>query len=129
MTIFEKELWYLSGPITGYPDHNTEAFATQAIFLRQSGKRICNPCALPHLPSWQGNLKRDIKRLMNCKGVYVLKGWEASKGAVLEIFLAIILGMPVHDAYTMKPIKVGILKTFKTTFKSLIDPSKSFANV
>ena len=82
MTI-TKELWYLSGPITGYPDHNTEEFATQASFLRHNGYRIINPCALPHLPSWHANLKRDIKRLMNCKGVFVLKGWQASKGAVV----------------------------------------------
>jgi len=121
--------WYLSGPITGYPNHNTEEFTTQATFLRSNGKRIINPCALPHLPSWKANLKRDIKRLMNCEGIFVLKGWQASKGAVLEVFLAIILGMPVLDAYTMKPIKVGIITSFKTIFKSMIDPSKSFTNV
>lgn len=125
----KKLPWYLSGPITGYPNHNTEEFGTQATFLRHHGYRIINPCALPHLPSWKANLKRDIKRLMNCEGVFVLKGWQASKGAVLEVFLAIILGMPVLDAYTMTPIKVGIIKSFKTMFKSLIDPSKSFANV
>lgn len=123
MTII-KELWYLSGPITGYPNHNNEEFAIQAGFLRAHGYRIVNPCALPHLPSWHANLKRDIKRLMNCKGIFVLKGWQASKGAVLEVFICIILGMPVRDAYTLRPIKVGILKTFKTAFKNMIDLSK-----
>lgn len=125
----KKPLWYLSGPITGYANDNEEEFETQAAFLRQQGYRICNPCALPHLPSWAANLKRDIKRLMNCEGVFVLKGWEASKGAVLEVFLMIILGMPVRDAYTMKPVKASIVKTFKAAFRSLIDPSKSYANV
>ena len=128
MTII-KELWYLTGPITGYPNHNTEEFAIQAAFLRGHGYRILNPCALPHLPSWAANLKRDIKRLMNCKGVFVIKGWEASKGGVLEVFICIILGMPIRDAYTMKPVKMGVIRTFKAAFRSLIDPSKSFANV
>ncbi len=128
MTI-AQELWYLSGPITGYPNHNTEEFATQARFLRQNGYRILNPCALAHLPSWTANLKRDIKRLMNCKGVFVLKGWQASRGAVLEVFVCIMLGMPIRDAYTMKPVKVSIIKTFKAAFRSLVDPSKSYANV
>jgi len=125
----KNELWYLSGPITGYPNHNTKEFATQATFLRNEGFRILNPCALTHLPSWAANLKRDIKRLMNCRGIFVLKGWQASKGAVLEVFLAMILNMPVLDAYTMNPVKVSTVKMFKAAFKSLIDPSKSFAKI
>jgi len=125
----KKELWYLSGPITGYANHNTEEFVDQTTFLRSKGYRILNPCALTHLPSWAANLKRDIKRLMNCRGIFVLKGWQASKGAVLEVFLAMILNMPVLDAYTLKPVKVSTVKVFKAAFKSLIDPSKSYANV
>ncbi|GAG32977.1 unnamed protein product [marine sediment metagenome] len=125
----KKKWWYLSGPITGYANHNEEEFATQAAFLRSKGYSILNPCAWPHLKTWAANLKRDIKRLMTCEGVFVLKGWQASRGAVLEIFVAIILGMPIRDAYTMKPVKVSTIKLFKAAFRSLVDPSQSFANV
>lgn len=120
-----KRPWYLSGPITDYPNHNEEEFATQASFLRSKGYSILNPCVWEHLPSWSECLRRDIKRLMGCQGVFVLKGWEASRGAVLEVFIAVVLGMPIRDAYTLKPIAASRTKLIMKAFRSLIVPSKS----
>lgn len=119
--------WYLSGPITNYPNHNEEEFQTQAASLRKQGFRILNPCSWAHLPTWAACLKRDIKRLMDCEGVFVLKGWEASRGAILEVFIAVVLGMPVRDAYTLKPIAASKTRLMLKLFRSMVDPSKSMA--
>lgn len=88
-----KTKLYLSGPITGNPNYVAD-FAKWASFLAGKGYDVFNPAELGEgLPDWHSYLKRDIPYLVKCDGVFVMPGWEGSKGAQLEIDLARRLNM------------------------------------
>lgn len=90
---------YLSGPMTGLVDLNRPAFSKAAKALRKKGYSLISPPELDRNEpqrSWEGCLRRDIKKEMLCHGVATLPGWKKSQGANLEIYIAKALGMPVH---------------------------------
>lgn len=49
-------------------------------------------------------MKRDIKEMMNCDFLTVLNGWEKSKGANIEVYIARNLKMPIVDSVTLKEL-------------------------
>ena len=92
---------YISGPITGIEDLNKAAFSEAEKMLTKLGHDVVNPHTIPHPArswaplSWEEYMRDDIKELMNCEMVYALSGWETSKGARLEVHIAIELGMRI----------------------------------
>lgn len=88
---------YLCGPMTGLPEFNHPAFHTAAQSLRAVGYQVFNPaenglsCEVP----WHLHMRADIRALMDCAGLAYLPGSEHSKGAMLELHIAMTLGMPV----------------------------------
>lgn len=82
---------YISGPMTGMDDMNRPAFAAAAVKLIGEGHEIVNPhdvrafVAAPIYFDW---LKADIAAMMRCSGIYMLKGFEKSTGAMIEHDLA-----------------------------------------
>ena len=44
---------------------------------------------------WREHMKADIKALLGCDCIYMLQGWELSKGAKLEFDVATSCGIPV----------------------------------
>ncbi len=82
---------YLSGPITGMPNHNIEAFQLEQDYYESQGYEVINP-----LKNFGGNLsltraeymRQDIEHLLNCECVAMLPGWEESPGARLEYCIA-----------------------------------------
>lgn len=89
--------WYLSGGMSGYPDHNKPQFEIAAQMLRERGYEICNPIEFDESPGlpWSDYLRKDIRALMGCGGVITLPGWHESRGASLEVHIAHALGMQV----------------------------------
>jgi Domain of unknown function (DUF4406) len=82
---------YLSGPMTGLPNLNREAFNAAAKTLRKKGYKVINPPELDKNEpqrSWEACLKRDIRYLLQCDKVATLPGWKKSKGANLEVYIA-----------------------------------------
>jgi hypothetical protein len=57
---------------------------------------VVNPMELG-AGSWAACLKRDIKKLVDCDTIYLLRGWQNSKGARLERSVARRLGMHVIE--------------------------------
>jgi hypothetical protein len=95
-------IYYLAGPMAGYPDHNHPAFYTAAADLRACGHTIINPAEYGQLVTgWQAVMKRDIHALLWCDAVIVLPGWEKSRGARLETDIAWRLEMPIFLLETM----------------------------
>lgn len=99
--------FYLSGPMSGYPEHNAPQFATAAKKLRERGYEIVNPIEFDAAPdlAWSDYLRKDIRALMDCGGVITLPGWQESRGATLEVHIAHALGMavlPLSVAQTMR---------------------------
>jgi len=90
---------YISGQITGMDyDIAWHTFKLAENYLRDSIKAYpVNPMSngLPANASWLQHMQRDITLLMQCEEVYMLKGWEQSKGARIEYELAKLLGYTV----------------------------------
>jgi hypothetical protein len=78
---------YISGKITGTSDY-IERFAEAEKRLKKCGEEVINPaktCAtLPPSLSWQDYMAVAITLLERCDTIYMMAGWEDSKGAVLE---------------------------------------------
>lgn len=82
---------YISGPISGMPDYNKEAFDKAEKAIRSEGLIPVSPFSLlpiSHALLWEDYMKADIKALMDCAYIYPLSGWELSTGAQMEMELA-----------------------------------------
>ena len=88
---------YLSGPMSGIPEHNFPAFMREAALLRALGHEVVNPAEInpDHSLSWEQCLRDDIKALCDCEGIALMQGWENSKGSHLELHVAHRLGLKV----------------------------------
>ena len=107
---------YISGPMTGMPDHNRAAFDAAAKRLREQGHFVINPIEIAEkfapigevdasfaamsIPMLPGDAQRatalakmvmsvDIAAVRSCDAIYMLKGWEHSRGAKKELDEAI----------------------------------------
>jgi len=87
---------YVSGPMTGIKDFNFPAFASAAKEMESRGYTAVNPATLntPNT-SWNDCMKADIRALVDCDAIVMLKGWERSNGAQIELNLAHRLGMEI----------------------------------
>lgn len=90
---------YLSGPMTGYPDYNRPAFfAAEQSLSTVLDADFINPARIT--PSKAGNqwhdyMRSSLKGMLDAEVIYMLNGWEASRGAKIELELAKELGMTV----------------------------------
>jgi hypothetical protein len=96
---------FLSGPMSGIENFNYPAFNAAAAKLRAQGHSVLNPAEnpVPSCGTWAGYMRLSIAQLMRCEIVAVLDGWQDSSGAVVEVELAMKLGIPVRDVMTMEP--------------------------
>lgn len=110
MTVY----WYLAGPMTGLPNYNFPRFREVAAKLREWGYNIVSPAELDPNEvvhetgfhpdreqgdrEWRRYLRRDANIVMdeNCLGVICLEGWEDSRGANVETFLAKAFKKPIY---------------------------------
>ncbi len=108
---------YLSGPMSGYKDFNFPAFDSAAAYLRAHGHEVFNPAEKdrehdPEGKTWRsptGDIKAaeaagfnrrvairaDLNYIMDhAEAIALLPGWEVSKGANAELWLARFLDLP-----------------------------------
>lgn len=108
---------YIAGPMSGIPQFNYPAFLEAGAALRSKGFEVLNPAEMDNEETkeaamasedgslgsgtcngetWGDFLSRDVKIVADeCDGVAVLPGWEKSRGARLEAFIAINCLKPV----------------------------------
>lgn len=88
---------YVAGPMTGLPEYNFPLFNATAAKLRGEGWHVENPAEHGHVEGacWADYLRWDISRIATCGAIYLLDGWEKSKGARLEVHIAGVLGLRV----------------------------------
>lgn len=88
---------YVAGPMTGYSELNFPAFHAAADALRAQGHHVENPAEINADPTaqWLDCMRADIARLVTCEAVFMLPGWEKSRGANVEHSLAVGLGFEV----------------------------------
>lgn len=94
---------YISGPMSGYPHLNYPAFFAAEELLRAAGHEPLNPARNTEQPSWADYLRLDLADVLTADQLAVLPGWEASRGARLEVHVAHALEVPVLpiDAYAL----------------------------
>lgn len=90
---------YISGPMTGIENFNYPAFHAAAAQLRAAGYVVENPAENPHpeCRSWEGYMRIAVAQLAKCDRIVTLPGWQASRGAKVEVDLGLTLGMDVVD--------------------------------
>lgn len=95
---------YVAGPMTGLPELNFPAFHAAAKKLRALGNDVINPAEINIDPAagWSECMRADIAQLVTCHAIYLLPGWEFSRGAKLEVHIAESLGMAVMHEYPME---------------------------
>ena len=89
---------YISGAIAHHDLNERRAtFGAAAAFLREGGLEPVNPFdnGLPQPGDWREHMRVDIGLLLRCDYIYMLKGWELSKGAKLELDVASSCGIKV----------------------------------
>jgi len=89
--------FYISGMITGIRDEAPALFQKAEIEVLDLDHDSINPMKLPENgeKSWSDFLRRDIKALCDCDGIYMLNNWRDSNGATLELHIAVQLGLDV----------------------------------
>ena len=113
-------LVYISGPITPteyFPDAqvNRERFSNKAKELFTQGYSVYSPCEAwlealdgytlalsddKYAELYQEILKMDERIIRSCDVIYLMKGWQHSKGATHERKCAIQLGLKVVEETT-----------------------------
>ena len=96
---------YLSGPMTGLPGDNVDAFNENAALLRAEGFTVINPAELDAQyetdnVEWHEYLERDLRAMLEdpeLEGVVLLPGWRNSRGANLEAYVAKEVGKKLYE--------------------------------
>ena len=101
---------YISGPMSGIKGYNIPAFNRMETKLRELGfKNIINPGRLQatgKYETYKDYLRQDIKDLLKCNTIVLLKGWYLSKGANFEVNLGILLGMKIYNLYRKELVEL-----------------------
>lgn len=103
---------YLSGPISlGDTASELQKSAYTAVFraeawrLKQMGYTVISPVDFPFRRTWQDYMRLGIKAVCECDIIALLPDWQLSSGAVLEMFVAKQLGVPVYLSSDLETIE------------------------
>jgi hypothetical protein len=86
---------YIAGKVTGenYADCVAK-FNAQAEILSKQGYEVVNPMDIvPEGTDWKTAMQICITELMYCNAFYMLSDWRFSRGAKIELQLALALGL------------------------------------
>jgi len=91
---------FISGPMTGLPEFNYQAFHNEAKRLRDCGHTVINPAELNATRSTrEAHMRKDIAALCECDAIQQLSGWQDSKGAALELAIAKEIGCTIYSPH------------------------------
>jgi hypothetical protein len=82
---------YISGAISSNPNYIQDLEnAKKTVASLNEGYIPISPVDLPHEhdKSWESYMREDIKELMNCEAIFLMKGWRMSQGAQIEAQIA-----------------------------------------
>ena len=93
---------YISGPITGTTDYMERFAAAECELWYKGWDDIVNPAEilsvqLPEGSSWETYMGESLKLLCECDAIYMMRGWEGSRGARLEHVVAEALELRVLE--------------------------------
>ena len=95
-------MMYLSGGMSGIKDLNYPEFNRVAKILRAAGHEVFNPAeividttGMTEFGRYEAYMDVCIKGIEKCDTIYLLKGWNNSKGAKRELVKAIKLRLKI----------------------------------
>ena len=130
-----KKKIYISGPISGYDiEERREAFAAVERMLREEGLEVVNPLnvAFPEYCTHEQYMCVDIALLIGCDYIYLMKGWDSSRGAVSEFLVACAAGIEVYANEFFLSFKEGEhVESFdvKMNIKMSFNPGSHFDQI
>lgn len=90
---------YISGAISGLPIKEViKDFGSIELAIKSMGLIPVNPlnvCPFSPEKTWNDYMKEDIKALVDCDYIVMMEGWETSRGARLEKYIAKELGIEI----------------------------------
>lgn len=111
LDILDKTSVYIAGPMTSIPKFNFPAFQAAAEDLRAMGLGVRytakgNPPTPAKALPWDHYLRDALRVMLDADAVVVLPGWRESKGARLEVHVALELGVPVVEYPDLRPVDI-----------------------
>ena len=89
---------YLSGPISGrdYSERKAFFYSVQKA-LEEKGYEVFNPRenGLPQSSSTADHMRTDIRALLDCDQIYMMRRWNHSAGCQTELLVALSIGLKV----------------------------------
>jgi hypothetical protein len=121
---------YIAGPMTGYPDFNYPAFDAAFVELRKKGYEAISPAVWDttdpkKIKPWEFYTRAGLELMLKADAVATLKGWDESKGAGLEVYVARALEMPVKPLEDWLGLEVCEYCNARITLKGVytwVDP-------
>ena len=114
----KKERIYVSGPITGTKDYIAR-FSIASLRLESKGYSVVNPAMvnamLPKDTTYDEYMAMSFAMMDLCDGIYMLDGWENSKGAKMEFERAVKNGLNIIYQ-TMPEWQQRIYNTFVASY-------------
>lgn len=89
---------YIAGPISNLPENEARAaFQAAENKLSELGYITVNPMKLPHEhdKSWEAYMREDLREMLTCDEVWMLRGWKLSRGASMEHAVSMLVKIPV----------------------------------
>lgn len=123
---------FISGPMTGYPDYNHYTFKKAEKALKNIFSEVINPAKEEDLnnsgsPNHDRGfyLKRSLKEVMKSDVIVMLKNWQLSKGARLELHVAESLDLIAYEldfqSKTLQDIESPLEELSKWQYYSIED--------
>lgn len=89
---------YISGPITGHQDYMKQ-FDHAERLLRLHGYETINPARendrMPEGTTWEQYMARCWKLIRPAEAIYLMDGWNTSRGACMELTWAEHMGIRI----------------------------------
>lgn len=90
-----KKKIYIAGPMTGLPEFNKPAFFNREGSLKQDNWIVLNPAILPDGLQHHEYMGICLPMVRVADAVFMLKGWQSSKGANMEHDYAKDIGLEI----------------------------------
>lgn len=103
---------YLSGPVSGedYGEALAAFCSMEELLKSQMGRETetVNPMLFTMKGAeWQYSMRECMKRLSDCDAICMLRGWRRSRGARVELAMAVGLGLKVYEESATGPSAVN----------------------